>query len=154
MKCPGQRSRRGEPARHWSLLNSTAHEHRATRHNRERRNHAPQERAQPMLHSFSQAIGSRQEPRNVMAESSSDVKVPTARFGRRRDAHVPGAHKVSERRMHGLLDRDGDRRLGDIPNFNVNCIDDEHRPQRCKGGTVSSSSQTGGLDEKGRSLGH
>jgi hypothetical protein len=59
---------------------------------------------------------------------------------------------VAERRMHGLLDRDGDRRFGDIPNLNVNRIDDEHRPQRCKGGTVQSSSQTGGLDEKGRSL--
>ena len=101
-----------------------------------------------MLHSFSDTIGSGQEPRDVMTESSADVQVPTARVRRRRYAHMPRAHEVSERHMHGLLDRDSDRRLGDVSNLNVNRVDDEHRPQTCKCGTVKSSSRTHGEMEK------
>ena len=101
-----------------------------------------------MLHSSSKTIGSGQEPRDMMTESSSEVKVPAARFGSRRHAHVPSTDEVAERGMHSLLDRAGDRRVGDVSNLNVNRIDDEHQPQRCNCGTVNCSSRTWGEGEK------
>jgi hypothetical protein len=105
-------------------------------HNRERRSNSLQERAEPALNTFRQTIGSGQEPRDVVTESSPDVKVPAAAFVGRRHPHVPRSHEVAERVLHSLPDSDDHRRVGDVSNFNVNRVGDEHTPQRCKRGTV------------------
>lgn len=98
----------------------------------------PTERA---LYLFSQEIGAGQEARDVVTESSSDVKVPTVPLVGRRDLHAPHAHQVAERVAHSLFDSDNRRRVGDVSNLNVNRIeDDEHGPQKCKSGTDDSSS--------------
>ena len=113
------------------------------RHARERRNNSLQKHTELTLDTFSQQIRGGQESRDVMTEFSSDVKVPTTPFVRRRYLHVPHAHQVAERIVHTLFDSDNRRRVGDVSNLNVNRIDDdEHRPQRCKSGTGNSSSLT------------
>jgi len=117
-------------------LNTPGDQHGATRNGRQRRDHSLQKRAEPALETFGQSVGRGPEPRHVMSEGPSNVKVPAAPFVGGGYLHVPGSHQMAEGVLRGLPDGEDHRGVCDVSNIDVNRVDHDHAPRVCNCATV------------------
>jgi hypothetical protein len=84
----------------------------------------------------------------MATEAAADAKLPVATCLGGRKLDVPRSHQMAERALHRPPDRGNQRRVGNIPNVDVDGIEREHAMEKCKSGTVEFLRITGesGLD--------
>ena len=89
---------------------------------------------------FSQMCGRREEVADVVAECAVHVKIPAARFARRRHAHIPGPREMSENQRHRAADGGAQHGVRDVSHLHIDGVNDEHTDERCKRDTADNGS--------------